>query len=88
MPCPYPEILIPARGRSPANGAPTPSGPQYVLSGEIQDFTPEDNADFYADFADKDDRGIVSNLLGPDGLPGARLLRPACLRQGSPSVSG
>jgi len=67
--------------RSPAGGAPTPTGPQYVLSGEIQDFTPEDNADFYAAFADVDDRGIVSNLLGPDGLPGARFLRPAWMSQ-------
>ena len=43
-----------------------------MLTGEIQDFTPEDNADFYANPAGVDDRGIVANLLGPDGLPGAR----------------
>ena len=42
-----------------------------MLTGFIQDFTPDDNADFYVDPADADDRGIVANLLGPDGLPGA-----------------
>jgi len=64
----YPIIV--ASHRSPAGGAPTPASPQYVLTGDVQDFTPEDNADFYANPADVDDRGIVANLLGPDGLPG------------------
>ncbi len=42
-----------------------------MLTGDVQDFTPEDNADFFTNPADVDDRGIVANLLGPDGLPGA-----------------
>ena len=67
----YPDLTL-ACDRSPAGGAPTPGGAQYVLTGDVQDFTPEDNADFYANPADVDDRGIVANLLGPDGLPGER----------------
>jgi hypothetical protein len=59
-----------AHDRSGSGGPPTPLGPEFVLTGEIQDFTPEDNQDFFAYHADEDDHGIVANLLGPDGLPG------------------
>ena len=65
-----PELRIAPHHRSGSGSTPAPTGPEYVLTGEIQDFTPGDNADFYASFADQDDHGMVANLLGPDGLPG------------------
>ena len=60
--------------RSGSGGTPAAAGLEFVLTGEVQDFTPEDNQDFFVTHTVEDDHGIVANLLGPDGLPGQSVL--------------